>query len=75
MEEGLNCGAMENKANCVAGILPAIRRRDAFDTAITKLRLTLPPGARCLLCHSLVARPFQRGGAFLISPIGPISPI
>ena len=27
----------------VAGILPAIRRRDAFDTAIAKLRLTMPP--------------------------------
>jgi len=31
-------------AERVAGILPAIRRRDAFDTAMAKLRLALPPG-------------------------------
>jgi len=28
----------------VADILPTIRRRDAFDTIIAKLRLTMPPG-------------------------------
>jgi len=41
-------------AERVAGILPAIRRRDAFDTTIAKLRLTLPPGTSCLLRHNLV---------------------
>jgi len=27
----------------VAGVLPAIRKRDAFDTTVAKLPLTLPP--------------------------------
>ncbi len=47
---------------CVAGILPAIRRRDAFDTAIAKLRLTPPPRTTRWLRCNLVAHAYAGAG-------------